>query len=367
MAETSIMPVIVLDVRMLNHSGIGTYLRNLIPRLVRRLDDFTFHLLGDTRTMLHIGWDSFPNVAMTEFSSKIYSLAEQPAAVLKSPRGADLFWSPHFNFPVFFPGKLLVTVHDVFHLAMPQFVKGVHKRLYAKGIFFALKERADRVICVSRFTADELVRLTGMDQDRTTVIYNGVEESWFQVPVGNRPHPRPYVVYVGNVKPHKNLARLMDAFILVKNRMPHDLLIIGEREGFITTDRESRIRAADLTERIIFTGRLGDDELKRFVAHADALILPSLYEGFGLPPVEAMACGTPAVVSGVAALPEVCGDAALYLDPLDPENIAETILKVIQDAETQERLQARGKAKAAIYSWDSACEQTAKVIEQLIG
>lgn len=144
----------------------------------------------------------------------------------------------------------------------------------------------------------------------------GISEEWYRAgelpPVRNRP----YFVHVGNIKPYKNLSRLVDAFLQVRGRIPHDLVIVGQSDGLITGESQDffeRVRTE--SQRIHLTGFVSHKELLSLVGHAHALIMPSLYEGFGLPPVGAMAAGVPVVVSRAASLPEICGDAALYFDP----------------------------------------------------
>ncbi len=361
------MTVIAIDVRMLGHSGIGTYVTSLVPRIVAARKDWRFCLLGSRDAMRSLGWDRLPNVEMVDFSSGIYSLAEQVQWVRGVSRGADLVWSPHYNIPFVSRGKLMVTVHDVAHLAMPQFFRGLHKRLYAWTMFAAVRTRADRVLCVSRFTGDELARLVGIGNERIEIVHNGIDEGWFQLESGNPPRPGPYLLYVGNVKPHKNLGILLKAFRLLLDRIPHDLVIAGETEGFITGDNEAMGVAAEFPDRIVVTGRVPNDELRRLVANAQALVLPSLYEGFGLPALEAMACGCPVLVSTAASLPEVCGDAAVYFDPRDERNVAEQILSVIENDELRENLRERGRRHASEFSWDKAAGKTLTVIDELVG
>jgi glycosyltransferase involved in cell wall biosynthesis len=357
---------VAIDVRMVDFSGIGTYVRNLIPRVVAACPDFRFHILGPIQTLRGFAWAASPNVTIIDVRSPIYSIAEQVQLVRKTPHDVSLFWSPHYNVPILHRSKLLVTVHDVFHLAMPDFVTGLHRKIYAKTLFASIRARAVQVLCVSRFTKGEMLRLAGMPEDRVKVVYNGVDEYWFRRESGPRPRPHPYLLYVGNVKPHKNLGRLVNAFRSLLDRIPHDLVIVGQIQGFITGDEETIRRAAELPDRLIFTGHLPDEELKRYYAHAEALVFPSLYEGFGLPPLEAMASGCPALVSRAASLPEVCGDAAMYFDPYDEGDIADKIMLAVQNDTVLKDLREKGRTQAARYSWDAACAETAAVLRELL-
>lgn len=351
---------------MLYASGIGTYLQNLVPRIVAAHPEIRFHLLGDISEISSYDWAHFGNVALVDCQAPIYSVAEQLAVVRKIPRETTLFWSPHYNIPLLYRGRLLVTVHDVFHLAMPEYVDGFHRRLYARGMFAALRRKANAILCDSEFTQDELRRLTGRDAQKLYTIHLGLDHSLFQVQRDCNPHLRPYLLFVGNVKPHKNLKTLLNAFKLIENQIPHDLVIVGKKEGFITGDKSVVAEAVSLGDRVKFTGYVEDNLLRQYYVHADALVLPSLYEGFGLPPLEAMACGCPAIVSRATSLPEVCGDAALYCDPRSAKDIAEKIRRLVRDPSLREDLQKRGPEQASRFRWERCAEQTFDVIERML-
>lgn len=357
---------IAIDVRMLNSSGIGTYLQNLLPRLIQARPRYRFHLLGDPTALGTFAWSHTANVAIAPCTAPIYSIAEQVQLSASTPVDTEVFWSPHYNIPLRSPGKLMVTVHDLFHLALPEFVHGVHRRLYARFMFAALRRRASAIVTSSYFTASEFARLVGNTEPPPRPIHLGVGESWFHVRPVCRPHESPFLLFVGNVKPHKNLVALLQAFRLIRHTIPHDLVIVGRREGFITGDTQSIKLAERLHERVHFTGVIETPRLEQYMAFADALVLPSLYEGFGLPPLEAMACGCPVIVSNVASLPEVCSDAALYCNPRSPEDIAARILQLLGDDGLRAELREKGRARAASFSWDRCAEETLGVMDTLL-
>ncbi len=358
------MTTLKIDLRMLRFSGIGTYLVNLIPEIIKTNPDIHFYLVGKKDEIRCYDWANNDNVTVENCQVPIYSISEQFLLARKKPTDTDLFWVSHYNIPLLYSGKLLVTVHDVFHIAMPEYREGIHQRLYAKTLFTAVKYKADKIICVSEFTAGELVRLTGVNPAKITVIHNGVNREWFEIE--KCPHNKPYLLYVGNVKPYKNLVRLVEAFELLANKIPHDLMIVGKKEGFITNDRVVEKRAASLKQRVYFTGCVDDELLHQYFVHADALVFPSLYEGFGLPPLEAMACGCPVIVSNAASIPEVCGDAAIYCNPYSVEDIADKIEQLLADKSLQEEMRLKGIERAKAFSWDKTVQQTCAVIETLI-
>lgn len=356
---------LAIDARMLGRSGIGTYLSNVLPRLIPLCRDARIRLIGDEEELGRRAWAHGERVEVVNCRSPIYSLREQLRMPRLIPADCRLFWTPHFNVPFLYRGPLLVTVHDILHLAMPQYMPGAHKRLYARALLAAVRRKARMIICDSRFTAGELMRVVGMPASRIEVVHLGVDEGWSVGQQGERPHGKPYFVFVGNVKAHKNLAGLVAAFGRIAGKLPHDLVIVGRKEGFITGDRTVEKRAAALGARVVFTGLLDDALLKRYVAHATALVLPSFYEGFGLPPLEAMASGCPAIVSDRGSLPEICGDAALYCDPGDIDDIAARMLEVAQSGDLRSRLREQGLAHARRFTWDRCARETAALIERL--
>jgi len=350
---------------MLNASGIGTYIRQLVPRVVDARPDDRFFLLG--RRAEAEGWSpvSHPRVTWIECDAPIYSLREQFEIPRKVPKGTDLLWVPHFNVPLFYGGRLLCDIHDVFHLANPQFAGGFLKRAYAGLLFRAAVRKSRAVLTISHFSASEIERLIGKPR-KLVVTHLAADEAWFKAPAGERPHPKPYFLFVGNVKPHKNLAGLLEGFALVKDSIPHDLVVVGKRDGFLTGDPRVGALAAPFGDRVRFTGHLGENDLRLFTAHAEALVLPSYYEGFGLPPLEGMALGVPALLSRRASLPEVFGDAALFFEPDKPGEIGDALKRVATDPALRKDLSDRGRAKAREYSWDKTLQQTLPVIDEAL-
>lgn len=356
---------IAIDCRMWEASGIGTYLQNLAPRVIRRMPATKFALLGNAPSLADLRTD---NVSVRPLAAPIYSVQEQWAVPRAVPEGTELLWTPHYNLPLFSPCPVVVTIHDILHLAMPELFPGWPKQLYAAVMFRAAMRKAGAILTVSRFTAEELSRLLGrwVVRERIHIVPNGVDESWFDILSGPRPQEREYLLYVGNVKPHKNLRRLTEAFALIKDSMAVDLVIVGEREGFLTGDAELAAATNHLGDRVHFTGRVALAELRQYYRHACALVLPSLYEGFGLTALEAMAAGCPVAVSRAASLPEVCGDAALYFDPADTADLAAALRRMIGDNRLRGELTFKGKQRAREFSWERAADQTVEVIRNVM-
>ena len=358
--------MITIDARWLNASGMGTYLRNVIPGIVVAFPERKFTLLGNIEEIESLKLAYSGKVEIVEAKSKMYSLAEQIEIPRIIPKETKLYFAPHYNIPLLYRGKMLVTVYDLFHLAMPGLVGGLHKTIYARFMFNAVRRKVDAILTISKFTKNELVRFTGEGLQPVYPIHLGVDKSWFDVKPAGNPHGKPYLLYVGNVKPHKNLGALIMAFSFLINDIPHDLVIVGKKEGFITSDTTSIFEAAKLQGRVSFTGYVTEEALKQYMAHADVFVFPSLYEGFGLPPLEAMAAGCPVIVSNTASLPEICGDAALYCDPYRPRDIADRIMELLGDNVLREVLIRKGREHARKFNWNACIKETCEVIDGLL-
>jgi glycosyltransferase involved in cell wall biosynthesis len=284
------------------------------------------------------------------------------------PRHTDLFFSPYYTIPLLYRGPLAVTVHDMSHLVVPEIVCNTKKRVYARMMFRALRRRASLIFTVSDFSKSELIRLTaGRRQDNIITTHLGVSPEWYQASELAPVRQRPYFVCVGNVKPYKNIGRLVDAFLKIRHRICHDLVIIGQSAGLITGEsKEFFERVREGGTRIQMPGFVSHQELMSLVAHADALVMPSLYEGFGLPPLEGMAAGVPVAVAGVASLPEVCGDAAVYFDPLDVDDISNKLIELASDQALRERIAELGVRRSRRFSWESCSEATSNALRKVL-
>jgi glycosyltransferase involved in cell wall biosynthesis len=359
--ERGAMPSIAVDARMIGASGIGVMLNSLLQRMIPLRPDWRFDLYGDAEKLAHL---AAMHVTVRPFAAAVYSLGEQRLGLMLNRDRPDLAWSPHYNIPLLWRGRLLVTVHDLLHLARPEMFPGLVKQTYARSMFAQVRRRAAGTVFVSDFTEKEFRRLIGVPRGEGRVIYNGVDVLSFG-DGGSSPHDRPYVLFVGNIKPHKNLRHLVEAFRMIADRVPHDLVLIGQRKGFITGEGDFETLIGG-NPRILFTGAVPKAQLAAWYGNADALVMPSFYEGFGLPPLEAMAAGCPVMVANAASLPEVCGDAALYCDPFQTADIADKLLTLLTDEDLRKRLRIAGSVRAKSFDWDRAVQSYLAMIETLL-
>lgn len=353
-----------IDVRMLRNSGIGRYIRSIVPHLPSLLDADISLIKNKSLTLANgIQKKAFK---FHDVKSSYYSFSEQLEIPFILRDNNRLLWVPHYNFPVLRNGNLVVTVHDLAHIALKAMLGSLLKDIYSQSMFKMLKKKAAKVICVSHFTKHELIKYTGIEEKKIQVIYNGLDSSWYGVRKQKNPETKPFILYVGNVKPHKNLKTLVQAFLNIHEKIPHNLVLVGEKEGFITRDKQIDNLVSRAPDRIRFTGFISDEKLKQYYAHAELMVFPSLYEGFGYPPLEAMACGSPVIASNAASIPEICEDAAEYFEPMDTNELTYKIEKVLFDNELKKELVQRGKKQARKFTIENCAAQTAKVLNAFI-
>jgi len=355
---------VVVDARLAQASGIGTYVRNVVPGLATLAPTWRFTLILDGSDAAE--WATFPNATVVRTSVRIFTVREQIVLPALVPRDADLYWATHYNFPLLLRKPLLVTIHDLGHLRLPEYTKSVAKRSYAQFMFTMARKRAAGLLFDSQFTRNEFDTLVGASNGNSAVVHLGVNAAWFEVTQDHSPLDEPYFLYVGNIKPHKNLHTLLTAFEQVSKSMNVRLVLIGRSENFRTADPSIQARVASLP-KVSMLGEVDGATVRRYVRHATSLVLPSIYEGFGFPPLEAMAAGCPAIVSRAGSLPEVCGDAAKYFDAKDAGELARAMLAMANDAGARKVLVALGRAHARRFDWNVTAAQTHRMLAKVMG
>jgi glycosyltransferase involved in cell wall biosynthesis len=366
---------LTIDARLVSSSGIGVYIQNIIKSplllnydlelLYRAVDRDYFNTVATT-------------VKLTEYNAGLYSINELLNTSFTT-RNTDIFWSPHYNVPLFnFASRLnVVTIHDVFHLAYYHTLSTLQK-VYAK-VMISKAVKSKLIFTVSEFSKNEIIRHTSCNPDNIRVVHNGIDFQKFNYRfspgVTNKVLQTykinsPYVLFVGNVKPHKNLKTALLGFkeLLCSSSGFNDykFVIVGKREGFITGDKQlgGLLNDPFYSSRVQFTGWVKDDELPVLYQQAKTFIFPSIYEGFGFPPLEAMAAGCPVVSSDSACMPEIYQDAALYFNPLKEAEIAEALFNVLNNNGIRDTLVKKGLNQGKKYSWDSTVAKKLKYIEE---
>lgn len=342
-----------IDCRMVDDSGIGTIIQNTVPGLLSRFPESQFYLLFNPQAPLSKKWLAFSNAHPIEIQSTKFTLREQWELIKKIPTNVSTFWSPHFNAPFFWKKNLLMTLCDVNPLAHPELSGNWIKRISFKVYFWLIKKGKFPIVTISHFSKEEILKYLKIDANRVSVAWCGVNPLWFEKTEGKTKRSKPYILYVGNVKPHKNLKNLIAAFDIIKNEISHDLVIVGKKEGFITGDESMISKALERQkDRVVFTGKVSFEDLKIYYQNASLFVFPSLYEGFGLPPLEAMASGVPVIVSNRASIPEICENAAIYFDPESPRDIADCIRQVLGDITLRSNLISKGLERSRTFTWE---------------
>ncbi len=278
--------------------------------------------------------------------------------------GVAVFHSPNFALAPVLRARTVLTVHDLgFEIRPECAVPGL--RRFLRRVVPRSAHRADRVLADSRATADDLVRLYGVPAQRIEVVYSAADERFRPIApelaerlIASLAIPRPFILTVGTLEPRKNLARLVDAFTSMD--LPHHLVIVGAR-GWLFEETLAKLNHP----RILAPAWVDDEQLIGLYNLAELFVYPSLYEGFGLPPLEAMACGTPVAVSNTSSLPEVVGRAALTFDPEDDGEIAAALHRLATDPRLREELAAAGHEQARRFSWHESARQLRGIYDEL--
>jgi glycosyltransferase involved in cell wall biosynthesis len=279
-------------------------------------------------------------------------------ALSSCPRDT-VFFSPGFNAPFFSRSPFVFTVHDLNHIDRPE-NSSAAKRLYYSLILKRACRQAAHVLTVSDFSRTRIAEWSGLPLERVTNVGNGVDRA-FNSGVEHYTPGYPYLFCVGNRKLHKNELRTIEAFSAAN--VPQQMRLIFS--GNPTAELVAKIENAGMSGRIVFAGQIPESQLPSYYRGAVALLFPSLYEGFGLPVIEAMACGTPVITSNTTSLPEVAGDAALLVTPESVEEIASAIRKLLSDTGLQEHLRTRGYQQAAKFTWERTYAKTIEVLSSV--
>jgi glycosyltransferase involved in cell wall biosynthesis len=368
---------IAIDARKLRDYGIGTYVRNLLRQLGRQPpahDYIVFCRDQDCDTIEALG----PRFRPVVESAAAYSLSEQIALPMDLRREAvDLFHAPHYVLPPLTGCRSVVTIHDCIHLRFPQYLPSRIGYAYARAQMWTATHKAARVMTVSEASKRDILRYFRVPESRIDVIYNAIDDRFWHEPEPEeiglvRERYRltgPFVLYAGNIKPHKNLERLIEAFHILRQTSAElkdvQLLIIGDEISKYATLRRA-VHRYKLHKHVRFFGFVPDRTLAALYRLADVFVFPSLYEGFGLPPLEAMASGTPVITSNISSLPEVVGDAALMIDPYEPAAIADAMRRVLTDAALRADLRTRGLARAREFSWERSIARVREIYDEVL-
>jgi glycosyltransferase involved in cell wall biosynthesis len=353
-------------------AGINRYIYNLLLNLALADQEHQYTVfLGDrrfppnpgltlrtswlptTHPLVRIGWEQLvqPFVLWQEKIDLLHSLA--------------------FVTPLLSPCPSVVTIYDLSFILFPKGFK-YSKRLYLTLLTCPSARSAKRIITISESTKRDTVRLLGVSPEKVDVVYCGVDKPFCPLPEREvasfrqkRGLPERIILFVGTIEPRKNVARLVEAYSRLRDGQVK--LVIGGARGWLYEEVFARVEELELTGDVLFPGYIPPAELPLWYNAAELFVYPSLYEGFGLPPLEAMACGTPVITSNVSSLPEVVGEAGLTVDPMNSEGLAEAMNQVLSDGILRQSMREQGLARAGRFSWAKAAQETVEVYQRALG
>ena len=367
-----------IDARMYGYAqtGIGNYIRHLLKYIFKldKENNYVIFLLPEE-------YDNFelPNerIRKIKVSAKWYGWKEQflfPIELYKE--NLDLMHFTHFNSPVLYFKKSIVTIHDVTPYFFPGHkMKSVIRKIGFRTVFFSSVKKASKVIAVSKNTKIDIVKHFKIKKNKIDVIYEGADGQ-FKVINNNQKITeikkkynitKPFIFYTGVWRNHKNLVGLVKAFGILKNKYKLNYqLVLGGKEDPYYPEVRKTWEKLKLEKEIIRTGFIKQEELSLFYNAAEIFVIPSFYEGFGLIGLEAMSCGTPVVSSDKTSLPEVLGDAAIYFNPNNPEEMAEKMKLVLTDKKLYNELREKGFKQIEKYSWERMGGETIEIYDNIL-
>ena len=363
-----------IDARIIAYrrGGIASYIRHLLPALAALDPDTDYRVLRHRKDRTRS--EAAPNVRRATVWTPCHHRLERWALGVEiAPLRLDLLHSPDFIPPAFGARHFVITVHDLNFLYYPQFLTAESRRYYNDQIAWAVA-RADHILADSEATRADLIRLLNVPPEKVTTVHLGIDPVFRPLPpnlvretlarYGLTPG---YLLFVGTLEPRKNLPGLLTACrILLDRREALPPLVIAGSRGWLYEEIYARVESLRLESHVRFVYDIPDDDLPALYNGAALLVMPSFYEGFGLPALEAQACGTPVVISDRGSLPEVAGAAAVTVNPDSPEDIAAGVARVLGDPDLQAALRAAGPAHAARFTWEQAARGVLAVYRSVI-
>ncbi len=371
---------IAFDIRKLNDFGIGTYIRNIVLNLAGFDHETQYLLVARERDVPELGRlpSNFSFLFDPSSESLFWNNVALPYTLKKEQ--IHLLHTPHYRAPLFLHCQSIVTIHDCVHVLFPHYASSKTAYKMAKAATGRTLRKCSHIFTVSEATQRDLMRLFSIPEEKVTVVYNAIDERAIS---SDDPEERkrvleryqiqdPFLLYAGNIKPHKNIARIIEAFSVLKTELrDHEtwknlkLLIIGDELSKHQILRRTVIRSG-VQHDVRFLGFVPYETLKVFYKCAEIFVFPSLYEGFGLPPLEAMANGTPVLTSNVSSLPEVLGDAALLINPENVFEISKGLKHLLFDSEFRAQLTDKGLVQFRKYSWRKSAELVWKTYQKVL-
>lgn len=346
-------------------SGLGVVNQNLISGLINFKQDFDFSLYSHadcfkstySNKVIRLDPALSPDRGFLGHLKRIFWYQTALNKQLKHQQ-ADLFFSPVYE-GIFFPNvPQIVTVHDLIPLKYPE-LSPKWKYYYRYALPFLLKQ-SQRIICVSEYTKQDIVSNYKLNPESITVVYNGYDRNLFfpqpDEAILRKYNLNKYLLYVGDMRFYKNLSRTLQAFDSLPLK-DYQFVITGKKDDFFYPEIKRQVAQLSAKDRIVFLDYVPTKDLPSLYSMAQSLVFASLYEGFGLPVLEAMACGCPVITSNTTSIPEVGGDSVFYVDPNNVEQIAQGMYQILTNIELRESLKQKGLERSQFFSWDKTAQE----------
>lgn len=354
---------IAIDGRMINESGIGRYIRNLVANLQAIDEKNEYFILLIKKDFDQLVFRKNFTKVLSDY--RWYSGLEQiKLPGLLNSFKPDLVHFPHFNVPVFYEGKFVVTIHDLIHQNFSMQRASTHgllvyklKQLGYRKVFKNATQRSQFILVPSNFVKQQLTTQWHVNDKKIIVTSEAVDDKLLSVRKQSAVELGQYIFYVGNAHPHKNVEGLIKTFLRLKEKYKDLKLVLAGHDHYFW----QRIKKEYSEEGIVYKGYVSDEELVNLYKNAKAFVMPSFEEGFGIPLLEAFSCGCPVVSSNGGSLPEVGGDACLFFDPRDRDDMAEKISRVLDDERLRKDLTEKGLKRVKIFSWQNLAQKTLEV------
>jgi glycosyltransferase involved in cell wall biosynthesis len=367
------MARIGIDARLTYYTqgGISQYTQHLLRELPELARHHTFQVLHSWKDERDLAKSTMRRVSC--WTPSHHRFERLALALEVAPRRLDLLHSPDFIPPLFGAGKYVITIHDLAFLHYPQFLTAESRRYY-NGQIAAAVQRADRIISVSEATRRDVIDLLEVAPEKLDVVLEGVTANFRPLPPGDLIPALEkyrltagYILFVSTLEPRKNVSGLLRAYAALRAILPDTppLVLVGD-QGWLPEPVYGMAEKLNLGDHVRWLGRVSYEMLPALYGAAGVFCLPSFYEGFGLPPLEAMACGTPVIVSQRASLPEVVGEAGLLINPDDTDDLAEALRRVVTDSTLAADMRKNGLTQAGKFSWRRAAQETLAVYERTL-
>ncbi|TSC93474.1 MAG: group 1 glycosyl transferase [Candidatus Berkelbacteria bacterium Licking1014_7] len=337
-------------------TGFGFYVENLVAELkkIDRKNEYVYFAPKKESDLSMPGrfyWDQF-SISYRARQAKV-----------------DIFHQPSFSLPLLFPGKVIATVHDLIAVLFAEHIPFFSRQFFGHWMPFTY-HKADHIMCISEHTKKDLVKIIGVPEEKISVVYLAASEDYkpaksVKMPPARLGITQPYFLHVGTLNPRKNLAFLIDVFFAIARKYPNYQLVFTGKRGWYFEELFEQVKKLGLQKSIIFTDYLTEAEKIQLYQASFGFLFPSIYEGFGLPPLEAMKCGIPVIASNASSIPEVVGDAGILLPPDDKIEWVKAISNLIQRHNLRQTMMIKGFQQAQKFSWRRNASETLEIYEKV--